>query len=114
MFRPNRSGLMPYRNTRPRLRVQEIAARTGMALTILRLATLYGEGDPRNIKRLIRTLDQGRFIWIGDGRNQKSLLYVRDAARACSMVALRPRVWYSGVQRLRAPLHHARDCGYSG
>ena len=36
-----------------------------MALTILRLATLYGEGDPGNIKRLIRTIDQGRFIWIG-------------------------------------------------
>jgi nucleoside-diphosphate-sugar epimerase len=68
----------------------EIARKSGMALTILRLATLYGEGDPGNVGRLIRTLDSGRFLWIGDGSNQKSLLYKGDAARACMMVAGRP------------------------
>lgn len=61
----------------------EIADKFGMALTILRLATLYGEGDPGNVGRLIRSLDQGRFVWIGDGSNRKSLLYKGDAARAC-------------------------------
>ena len=72
------------------LRVAEIAEKTGMALTILRLATLYGEGDPGNVGRLIRTLDKGRFIWIGDGSNRKSLLYKGDAARACVAVASSP------------------------
>ncbi|MEK7776125.1 MAG: NAD-dependent epimerase/dehydratase family protein, partial [Planctomycetota bacterium] len=71
------------------LRAIEIAREAGMALTILRLATLYGEGDPGNVGRLMRTLDRGRFLWIGDGSNRKSLLYKGDAARACMAVAER-------------------------
>ena len=61
-----------------------------MALTILRLATLYGEGDPGNVGRLVRTLDRGRFLWIGDGSNRKSLLYKGDAVSARMAVAERP------------------------
>ena len=72
------------------LRAIEIARESGMALTILRLATVYGEGDPGNVSRLMRTLDRGRFLWIGDGSNRKSLLYKGDAARACMAVAERP------------------------
>jgi nucleoside-diphosphate-sugar epimerase len=72
------------------LRAIEIAQASGMALTILRLATLYGEGDPGNVGRLMRTLDRGCFLWIGDGSNRKSLLYRGDAARACMAVAERP------------------------
>jgi len=53
-----------------------------MALTILRLATLYGKGDPGNVARLIRVIDKGCFFWIGDGFNRKSLLHKEDAARA--------------------------------
>ena len=68
----------------------EAARESGMALTILRLATLYGEGDPGNINRLIRSIDRGRFVWIGDGKNRKSLLYKGDAARACKIVAMSP------------------------
>jgi len=72
------------------LRSIEIARESGIALTILRLATLYGEGDPGNVGRLMRTLDRGRFLWIGDGSNRKSLLYKGDAARACMAVTERP------------------------
>ena len=72
------------------LRAIEISRGSGMALTILRLATLYGEGDPGNVSRLMRTLDRGRFLWIGDGSNRKSLLYKGDAALACMAVAERP------------------------
>lgn len=71
-------------------RAIEVAEKSGMALTILRLATLYGEGDPGNVGRLIRSLDKGRFLWIGDGSNRKSLLYKGDAARACMAVASSP------------------------
>jgi nucleoside-diphosphate-sugar epimerase len=42
------------------------------------------------VGRLMRTLDRGRFLWIGDGSNRKSLLYKGDAARACMAVAERP------------------------
>lgn len=67
-------------------RAVEIAQRAGMSLAILRFATLYGEGDRGNVARLMRSIDRGRFIWIGDGANRKSLLHQQDAARACSVV----------------------------
>jgi nucleoside-diphosphate-sugar epimerase len=53
------------------------------ALTILRFATIYGEGDRGNVAKLIEALNCGRFIWPGSGQNQKSLIYKQDAARAC-------------------------------
>jgi len=67
-------------------RLVALAKETGMTVTILRLATLYGEGDPGNVGRLMRSLDRGRFLWIGDGRNRRSLLYRGDALRACLAV----------------------------
>lgn len=68
----------------------EIAQASDMALTILRLATLYGEGDPGNVARLMRSIDRGRFIWIGNGSNRKSLLHREDAARASLAVMQSP------------------------
>jgi len=68
----------------------QIAKESGMNLTILRLATLYGEGDPGNVARVIRSVDQSRFIWIGQGENLKSLLHREDAARACMAVIQAP------------------------
>lgn len=64
-------------------RLLGISDRTGMNATILRLATLYGEGDPGNVDRLMRAIDAGRFVWVGRGRNIKSLVHRDDAARAC-------------------------------
>jgi nucleoside-diphosphate-sugar epimerase len=51
------------------------------------MATLYGDNDPGNVGRLLRAIDRGRFIWIGDGQNYKSLLHVDDAAAACVVAA---------------------------
>lgn len=64
-------------------RVTEVAAGSAMRLTILRLATLYGEGDRGNVQRLLQLIESGRFVWMGSGTNRKSLIYVDDAARAC-------------------------------
>jgi len=86
----NPVGPYPLSKYNAELRAIEIARESGMALTILRLATLYGEGDPGNVGRLMRTLDKGRFVWVGDGSNRKSLLYKGDAARACVAVAEQP------------------------
>lgn len=66
---------------------REIAEATGIRLTILRMATIFGEGDPGNIGRLMQAIDRGRFIWLGTGANQKSLIYRGDAARACVLAA---------------------------
>ncbi len=52
-------------------------------LVVLRMSTLYGEGDQGNVNRLIRAIDKGRFFLVGDCENQKNLLYRLDAAEAC-------------------------------
>jgi nucleoside-diphosphate-sugar epimerase len=65
------------------------------SLTILRFATIYGEGDRGNVARLVGALDRSRFIWPGSGLNQKSLIYKQDAARACLAALERP---VSGVE----------------
>lgn len=64
-------------------RAIELSGELGLDLVILRLATLYGEGDPGNVARLIRVIDRRRFVMLGSGANRKSLLYREDAARAC-------------------------------
>jgi nucleoside-diphosphate-sugar epimerase len=71
-------------------KARELALKAGLALTILRLATVYGEGDPGNVGRLIRAIDIGRFLWIGNGSNSKSLIHCDDVARACLAVVQRP------------------------
>jgi UDP-glucose 4-epimerase len=86
----------------------KIAGATGMGLVVLRLATLYGEGDPGNIARLIKSIDSGRFIWIGKGENKKSLLYVGDAARACLAVVNSP-VPGINIYNVSAPASKMRD-----
>jgi nucleoside-diphosphate-sugar epimerase len=63
-----------------------IADASGLKLTILRLATVYGEGDRGNVARLMRAIDNRRFIWIGDGSNRKSLIHCDDVARGCAAV----------------------------
>ncbi len=84
------------------LRAIEIGKQSGMAITILRLATLYGEGDPGNMARLMKTIDHGRFIWVGAGLNRKSLLYKGDAARAV-LAVLRYPASGTNIYNISAP-----------
>jgi nucleoside-diphosphate-sugar epimerase len=72
------------------LRARECAAKGGIAATILRFATIYGEGDRGNVAKLINALRRGRFVWPGSGLNRKSLIHKEDAARACLRVLERP------------------------
>lgn len=58
----------------------EFCERHKIRLTILRLATVIGEGDRGNTTRLIRAIEKGRFVWIGAGSNKKSLIYKNDVA----------------------------------
>src|ERR1035437_4290529 len=61
----------------------EIARSHKLDMVILRLATLYGEGDPGNVGRLMRAIDRRRFVWLGNGSNRKRLVLRGDAATAC-------------------------------
>lgn len=56
--------------------------------TVLRFAAIYGSRIKGNYPRLLQSLAHGRFIPIGDGRNRRTLIYDRDAARA-AVVAVR-------------------------
>lgn len=75
----------PYGASKWRAEASAAAALNGggLRLTVLRMATVYGEEDPGNIGRLLRLIDRRRFLWIGAGTNRKSLIYRSDAARAC-------------------------------
>jgi nucleoside-diphosphate-sugar epimerase len=67
-------------------RAVEVCESAKMRLTVLRPATVYGEGDKGNVARLIRMIESGRFVFVGDGSNQKCLIHVSDVARACLAV----------------------------
>lgn len=54
-----------------------------IALTILRLSPVIGEANIGNLARLLEAIDTGRFIWLGNGKNLKTLIYKTDVARAC-------------------------------
>jgi nucleoside-diphosphate-sugar epimerase len=69
---------------------KEFCERKNIKLTVLRLATVIGEEDPGNFLRLIRTIDNKRFLWIGDGINYKSLIHRNDVARACLKILSAP------------------------
>lgn len=86
----------------------ELCLTAGVNLTILRLATLYGEEDPGNMARLIGSIERGRFVWVGRGENLKSLLHREDAARACIAVIKEP-VSGMNVYNVSAPPHKMRD-----
>ncbi len=81
----------PYATSKWRAeeRAGEAASAAGVPLTVLRLATVYGEGDRGNVARLMRALDRGRFVWVGDGANRKSLIHRQDAAAALLLAASR-------------------------
>ena len=93
---------------RAELRATEVARATGMGLTILRMATIYGEGDPGNVGRLMRSIDRGRFIWIGTGSNRKSLIHREDAARACLVAVTKSGPGIS-TYNVSAPYHAMRE-----
>lgn len=60
-----------------------------MRISILRMGTIFGPDmpDTNNIQRLINAVSSGYFLQLGLGHNEKSLLHVTDAARACSYLA---------------------------
>jgi nucleoside-diphosphate-sugar epimerase len=82
------------------------AAQDAVKITTLRLATVYGEGDPGNVLRLVRAIDRRRFIWIGRGENRKSLIHRADAGAAIVTAAMATS---GGVFDVSAPPVTMRD-----
>jgi nucleoside-diphosphate-sugar epimerase len=60
----------------------------GFPLTVLRPAWVYGPGCPRT-ERLFRTIEQGRFFFVGDGQTLRHSVYIGDMVRAFEAAAQR-------------------------
>jgi nucleoside-diphosphate-sugar epimerase len=71
-------------------RIADFSRRGGVRPTILRMALVYGEGERGNFSRMMRNIDAGRFLIIGDGQTRKSMIYVEDVARAALVAACSP------------------------
>lgn len=64
----------------------EVCEKNDISLTVFRLAPVLGEKGIGNVPRLIGAIYKKRFVWVGDGRNKKSLIYVGDIAGACAKI----------------------------
>ncbi len=74
------SGVYAESKLESEKRAIEFCEGNNIPLTILRLATVIGEGDKGSTTRLITAVDKGYFVWVGNGCNKKSLIYRQDAA----------------------------------
>lgn len=52
--------------------------RSDRSLWIIRPAVVFGSGHTGNVQTLIQQIEAGRFVMVGDGRNRKSMCYVRN------------------------------------
>lgn len=68
------------------------AGAKGVPVAVLRPANVFGDRDPaRNLLTLIRTVRDGRFVYLG-GRNAIcNYVYVEDVAHACLALAEDPK-----------------------
>jgi nucleoside-diphosphate-sugar epimerase len=87
---------------------REICEKNEVDLCMLRMATVYGPGDPGNVLRLIKSIDGGRFIWAGGGGNSKSLISVADAARA-AVIAFENMPWGTSIFNVTDEPHTMRE-----
>lgn len=58
---------------------------------VLRLATVYGPRQKGSFQRLVQAQARGLFVPVGDGRNRRTLVHVRDAVEAMLLAAEHPK-----------------------
>ncbi|MGH2538594.1 MAG: NAD-dependent epimerase/dehydratase family protein [Candidatus Promineifilaceae bacterium] len=69
--------------------VRERARQANYDLVVVRPAWVYGPGCPRTA-RLFRSINRGRFFFIGDGRALRHPIYVADMAQGFEAAATHP------------------------
>jgi nucleoside-diphosphate-sugar epimerase len=67
--------------------VRDYMASGKVECVILRPTWVYGPGCPRTAK-LIRSIDRGRFVFVGSGRNLRHPIYVKDLCNAFHRAAV--------------------------
>ncbi len=73
-----------------KIEAEQIALAT-LPTVVLRLSAVYGPGMKGNYLRLLRALQQGRFAFVGDGLNRRTLVHVEDVCAAAVLAAEHPR-----------------------
>lgn len=63
------------------------ARAAGLRATVLRLPVVYGPGDRGNVGKLIETIRRGRYLIIGNGQNEKSMVAAGNVIEAALAVA---------------------------
>jgi len=76
--------------------VRERAQATGLPVTILRPADVYGPRDQRLLK-LFRGVARGRFPLFGSGRGRRHMVYVDDVVAAFFRACERPEAVGEGL-----------------
>jgi UDP-glucose 4-epimerase len=74
-------------------KVMEFCRLDGMRPTVFRMSLVYGEGERGNFIRMLRGVESGRFLLIGDGETRKSMIYVGDVAEAALLAARNHAAW---------------------
>jgi nucleoside-diphosphate-sugar epimerase len=64
-----------------------LAAGDTIQISIARISAVIGPGMDGSYARMMRAIDKGYFIRISKGLNQRSLIYVKDAAQLLSELA---------------------------
>jgi UDP-glucose 4-epimerase len=81
----------------------EVAVRdSGLDYGIVRLATVFGDGDRANFAKLAKALKRGKFILPGAGEARKSVISVNKAAE-----------WIGTLALMQNPTHRLVNLGFS-
>lgn len=68
-------------------RVMAFFEQGAMHPTIFRMSLVYGEGERGNFSRMLRGVNTGRFLLLGNGATLKSMIYVEDVVTAALTAA---------------------------
>lgn len=80
---PARRGGHPYCDSKAAAEeVVDEAVEKGLNAQLVRVANVYGPGDPHLLPRILEQVSTGRFFVIGDGSSPSNLTYVDDVADA--------------------------------
>lgn len=69
--------------------VIEFSNRTGYPVVAIRPSWVYGPGCPRTMK-LVRTIEKGRFFYVGSGQNLRHPIYIDDMVTGFELAAYHP------------------------
>ena len=66
------------------------SGKRGMPASVLRLGLVYGEAERGNFLRMVRSIDRGRFLFVGSLGCKKSMTYVENVIDAALLAAENP------------------------